>query len=133
MFVYVRFEKVSDEFTMYEFRGGNEDVKVNYFDVNVVSIESKNEVEINNLILLQDKKINCQIISKDEFKELVKDSAQIKRIRTIVKENIASKYSYADEVAMMKKELNDVKRVEYETFVSESIEKGNKLKALVGY
>jgi len=133
MFVYVKFEKVSDEFTTYEFRGGNEDVKVNYFDVNVVSIESENEIAINNLILSQDKKINCQIISKDEFKELVKDSAQIERIRTIVKERIASKYSYADEIAMMKKDENDPKRVEYEAFVAECISKGNELKALVGY
>lgn len=133
MFVYVKFEKVSDEFTTYEFRGGNEDVKVNYFDVNVVSIESENEIAINNLILSQDKKINCQIISKDEFKELVKDSAQIERIRTIVKERIASKYSYADEIAMMKKDENDSKRLDYETFVAECISKGDELKALVGY
>ena len=133
MFVYVKFEKVSDEFTTYEFRGGNEDVKVNCFDVNVVSIESENEIAINNLILSQDKKINCQIISKDEFKELVKDSAQIERIRTIVKERIASKYSYADEIAMIKKDENDSKRLDYETFVAECISKGDELKALVGY
>ena len=133
MFVYVKFEKVSDEFTTYEFRGGNEDVKVNYFDVNVVSIESENEIAINNLILSQDKKINCQIISKDEFKELVKDSAQIERIRTIVKERIASKYSYADEIAMMKRDETDSKRLDYETFVAECISKGDELKALVGY
>lgn len=133
MFVYVKFEKVSDEFTTYEFRGGNEDVKINCFDVNVVSIESENEIAINNLILSQDKKINCQIISKDEFKELVKDSAQIERIRTIVKERIASKYSYADEIAMIKKDENDSKRLDYETFVAECISKGDELKALVGY
>ena len=119
MFVYVGYEKVSDEFTTYEFRGGNEDVKVNYFDVNVVSIESENEVAINNLILSQDKKINCQIISKDEFKELVKDSAQIERIRTIVKERIASKYSYADEIAMMKRGETYSKRLEYEIYIEE--------------
>ena len=133
MFVYVKFEKVSDEFTTYEFRGGNEDVKVNYFDVNVVSIESENEIAINNLILSQDKKINCQLISKDEFKELVKDSAQIERIRTVVKERIASKYSYADEIAMMKRDETDSKRLDYETFVAECISKGDELKALVGY
>lgn len=133
MFVYVSYEKVSDEFTTYEFRGGDEEVKVNYFDTNVVSIEGENEIAINNLILSQDKKINCQIISKDEFKELVKDSAQIQRIRAIVKERIASKYSYADEIAMMKKDENDPKRVEYETFVAECISKGDELKSLVGY
>ena len=133
MFVYVKFEKVSDELTTYEFRGGNEDVKVNYFDVNVVSIESENEIAINNLILSQDKKINCQLISKDEFKELVKDSAQIERIRTVVKERIASKYSYADEIAMMKRDETDSKRLDYETFVAECISKGDELKALVGY
>lgn len=133
MFVYVKFEKVSDKLTTYEFRGGNEDVKVNYFDVNVVSIESENEIAINNLILSQDKKINCQLISKDEFKELVKDSAQIERIRTVVKERIASKYSYADEIAMMKRDETDSKRLDYETFVAECISKGDELKALVGY
>ena len=111
----------------------SEDVKINCFDVNVVSIESENEIAINNLILSQDKKINCQIISKDEFKELVKDSAQIERIRTIVKERIASKYLYADEIAMIKKDENDSKRLDYETFVAECISKGDELKALVGY
>ena len=133
MFVYVKFVKVSDELTTYEFRGGNEDVKVNYFDVNVVSIESENEIAINNLILSQDKKINCQLISKDSFKELVKDSAQIERIRTVVKERIASKYSYADEIAMMKRDETDSKRLDYETFAAECISKGDELKALVGY
>lgn len=133
MFKYIEFTRVSDEFTTYEFRGGNEDVKVNYFDVNVVSIESENEIAINNLILSQDKRINCQIITKDEFKELVKDSAQIERIRTVVKERIASKYSYSDEIAMMKRDESDSKRLEYEAFVAESIAKGDELKALVGY
>lgn len=133
MFVYVGYEKVSDEFTTYEFRGGNEDVKVNYFDVNVVSIESENEIAINNLILSQDKKINCQIISKDEFKELVKDSAQIERIRTIVKERIASKYSYADEIAMMKRDVTDAKRLEYEIYIEECKLIGENLKNIVGY
>lgn len=133
MFVYVGYEKVSDEFTTYDFRGGNEDVKVNYFDVNVVSIESENEVAINNLILSQDKKINCQIISKDEFKELVKDSAQIERIRTVVKERIASKYSYADEIAMMKRGETDSKKLEYEIYIEECKLIGENLKNIVGY
>lgn len=133
MFVYVSFEKVSDEFTTYEFRGENEDVKVNYFDVNVVSIESENEIAINNLILSQDKKINCQIISKDEFKELVKDSAQIERIRTVVKERIASKYSYADEIALMKKENTDSRKIEYEIYIEECKLIGESLKKTIGY
>lgn len=133
MFVYVEFTKVTDEFTTYEFRGGSEDVKVNYFDVNVVSIEADNENTIYELITSQDERINCHEITKDEFKELVKNSAQIERIRTIIKERIASKYSIADEIAMMKRDENDAKRVEYEVFVEECKLVGENLKSLVGY
>jgi hypothetical protein len=133
MFKYVKFTKVQDEFTTHEFRGGDDEVKVNHFDVDVVSIESDNEDAIYEVITSQDERINCQEITKDEFKEIVKNSAQIERIRTIVKERITSKYSIADEIAMMKRDESDAKRVEYEAFVSESIAKGDELKSIVGY
>lgn len=133
MFVYVEFTKVTDEFTTYEFRGGSEDVKVNYFDVNVVSIQSDSEDAIYELIASQDEKISCKEISQDEFRELVSNSAQLNRIRTIVKERIASTYSFADEIAMMKRDENDAKRVEYEVFVEECKLVGGNLKALIGY
>ena len=80
MFKYIKFTKVKDEFTTYEFRGGDEKVKVHYFDVNVVSIEAENEEDINALISKQSAKISCVEITKDEFKTLVQNSAQIRRI-----------------------------------------------------
>lgn len=133
MFKYVKFNRVTDDVTTYEFRGGSEDVKVNHFDVDVVSIESDNEDLIYELIASQDEKINCEEILQDEFKDLVKDSAQLNRIRNVVKERIASKYSFADEIAMMKRIDSDEKRVEYEVFVEECKLIGENLKALVGY
>lgn len=133
MFVYVGFSRVTDDVTTYEFRGGSKDVKVNYFDANVVSIESESETLINELIESQDKKINCQIVSKEEFKELIKNSAQIERIRTIVKERITSKYSIADEIAIMKRENSDLKKVEYEIYIQECKLIGENLKKSIGY
>lgn len=133
MFVYVKFTKVQDEFTTYEFRGGDDLVKVNHFDVDVVSLESENEDAIADLIANQDERINCVEITKEEFKELVKDSAQINRIRNVVKERIASKYSVADEIAMLKKDDTNEKRVAYESYVTECIAVGDELKSNVGY
>ena len=133
MFKYVKFERVTSLVTVYEFRGGNEDVKVNYFDVTVVSIESESEIAINELIASQPPSINCVEITKEEFKEIVKDSAQIERIRTVVKERIASKYSIADEIALMKRDSTDKKRVDYEAYVKECIKKGDALKSEFGY
>jgi hypothetical protein len=106
---------------------------VNYFDKDVVSIESADEIAISEIIAMQDKKINCVVISKDEFKELVTDSLQLNRIREVVKNKIASKYSPADEIAMMKKNTTESKRVAYEAFVTECIAYGDALKAQVGY
>lgn len=133
MFKYVKFEKVTDDVTTYEFRGGNEDVKVNYFDVAVVSIESENEIAINELIASQAPQINCQEITKEEFKELVKDSGQLKRIRKIVKEKIALKYSIEDELALIKKDTSDAEMLQYELHIKECIDLGNSLKQDIGY
>lgn len=133
MFKYIKYTKVEDEFTTHEFRGGDDSVKVNHFDVPVVSIESDSEDLIYEVIVSQNEIINCEEITKDEFKELVKESAQINRIRNVVAERIASKYSYADEIAMLKKDDNDAKKIAYENYVTESIAIGNELKSLLGY
>lgn len=79
MFKYVKFEKVEAEFTVLGFRGNNEDVKVNHFDVNVVSLEG-DDSDIDALINSQDSRISCVELTKEEFKEFIKDSAQITRI-----------------------------------------------------
>lgn len=133
MFKYVKFTKAEDEFTTHDFRGGSEEIIVNHFDVNVVSIQAENEVAINTLIASQESVINCIEITKDEFKELVTDSAQLNRIRNVVAERIASKYSYADEIAMLKKADDNAKKIAYEAYVAESISIGNELKSLIGY
>jgi hypothetical protein len=133
MFKYVKFERVETEFTTLEFRGGNEDVIVHNFDVDVVSIESESEVHIDALIEQQAVYITVQELTHDEFKSLVSESAQINRIRDIVKSEISKKYTVADEIAMMKRDVTDLKRVAYETYVQECIAYGDALKAEVGY
>ena len=132
MFKYIKFTKVKDEFTTHLFRSGNEDVKVNYFDVDVVSIKSDSEDKLNELIASQNPVINCIEITKDEFKELVTNSAQINRIRDEVKEKIASKYSTEDEIAMMKKDEFDNKKIAYLAYVEECKQVGVELKEGVG-
>ncbi len=132
MFKYVGFEKVDTKDTTLEFRASDDKVKVNHFDVNVVSLEGTVS-EIDSLIQSQSEEIKCVIITQEEFKSLVSDSAQLTRIRNVVKERIASKYSIADEIAIGKRAADDTKRISYEAFVNESIEKGRALKAVIGY
>jgi hypothetical protein len=119
--------------TVLEFRGGSEEVKVNHFDVDVVSIESESESNIDALVSSQDTRIGCEYITHDEFKELVRDSLQLCRIREVVATEIAKKYSVADEIAMIKRDASDEKRVAYETYVKECVAVGNTLKSEVGY
>ena len=133
MFKYVKFTKVETVDTVLEFRGGSEEVKVNHFDVDVVSISSEDESAIDALIASQPSEINCKEIEQDEFKTLVKESAQINRIRDMVKAEIAKKYSPADEIAMLKKAEDDDKRVVYNNYVKECLEFGDNLKKEVGY
>lgn len=133
MFKYVKYTKVADEFTTHSFRGAGEELKVNHFNVSVVSIESEDEAILEEVIVSQDEKINCIEIDHAEFKELVGDSLQIERIRKVVAERIASKYTYADEIAMLRRDDTDAKKIEYVAFVNESIAIGSELKSLVGY
>ena len=132
MFKYVKFIKVETKDTTLEFRATDDKVKVNHFNVSVVSLEGTAS-EIDVLIQFQSEDIKCEVISQDEFKTFVSDSAQLIRIRNIVKERIASKYSIADEIAMSKKAEDDEKRISYELFVAECIEKGRVLKEAIGY
>jgi hypothetical protein len=133
MFKYVKFTKVEAVDTVLEFRGGSEEVKVNHFDVDVVSLESDSESNIDALAASQDTRIGCEYITHDEFKELVRDSLQLKRIREVVASEIAKRYSIADEIAMSKRASDDEKRVAYETHVQECVAYGNTLKSEVGY
>ena len=133
MFKYVKFEKVETEHTVLEFRGMSEDVKVNHFDADVVSVEADNEADIDALIASQSIEINCVVITHTEFKELVGESLQLKRIREVVASEIAKRYSFADEIAMSKRAVDDVKRLEYESYVNECLAIGYGLKAEIGY
>lgn len=133
MFKYVKFIKVIDDITSYEFRGGSDEIKVNYFDGGVASIESEIESAIDNLIDAQDSKINCEQITYDEFFELVRYSDQIKRINAQVKEKIALRYDLADEIFMLKKDLTDSDRLVYEKFVLECKDFGKQMKLLIGF
>ena len=107
MVKYIEYDKVETQYTTLEFRGGDSDVKVNYFtgdDVlaNVVSILG-DEDKINALIEAQNKEINCREITKDEFKTLVQNSIQVKRVYERINEfytkemkSILEKYPLAE-------------------------------------
>ena len=133
MFKYVKFTKVETVDTVLEFRGGDDIVKVNHFDVDVVSIESVNVADIDALIALQPAEIKCVEITQAEFKSLVTNSAQLNRIREVVATKIAEKYTIADELAISKRAVDDVKRVDYEAFVAECVSFGIALKLEIGY
>jgi len=138
MFKYVKFEKVETEHTVLEFRGMSEEVKVNHFSSAnslsyAVSIESEIESAINELVNAQDEAINCVFITQNDFKELVGESLQLKRIREVVATEIAKRYSLADEIAMSKRDTTDEKRVAYESYVAECLAIGYGLKAEIGY
>lgn len=133
MFKYVKFEKVETELTVLEFKSTTDEVKVNRFDVDVVSLEADDTDAIDALISAQAQEISCTEITHDEFKELVADTAQLQRIREVVKEKIAQKYDIADEIAMNKRDATDEKRVAYEAYVQECLAVGYGLKAAIGY
>ena len=133
MFKYVKFTKVETANTVLEFRGDSEEVKVNHFNVDVVSIESENEDAIDALIDSQSSEIGCEVIEQDEFKTIVGESSQLKRIREVVAIEIAKKYTISDEFAMQKRDGDDEKRVSYEEYVTACVEIGSSLKNGIGY
>lgn len=128
---YIKYKKTKDEFTTHSFNGITEKVKVNFFDKNVVSLDGE-EQDISTLISSQSPLIECVEIQKEEFKEIVTDSVQLKRIRDIVKEKIAEKYSIADEIALNKGEETP-KYVKYMNYVEKCVNIGRKLKEEIGY
>ena len=132
MFKYIKFEEVETEFTVLGFNSENEDVKVNHFDVNVVSLDGE-ESDIDSLVNTQDTRIICEEISHEEFKTLVNESTQLNKIRDVVKERIARKYAPADEIAMMKRDDSDERKVAYEAYVIDCRILGDKLKKEIGY
>jgi len=133
MFKYIDFQKVETEITVLEFKSRNDTVKVNHFNVDVVSIESDDEIAMDELIQSQPAEIECVEISKDEFKNLISNSSQLNRIRDVVKSKIASVYDVADEIAMSKKDVSDTKRIKYEHYVKECLIFGDALKTEIGY
>lgn len=79
MVKYVKFTRAKTDHTVLTFTQKTEDVKVNYFDVDAVSLIGDESV-IDELIANQPEEINCQEIPKDEFWDIVKDTSQIKNI-----------------------------------------------------
>ena len=104
MFKYVSFKKVKTDDTVLEFQQKNDKVKVHFFDVDVVSLESENEQDIDELISMQDKKIECKEITKEEFKTFVSKSAQIKRVNERVNQ------SYKEAVKAITKKYSEEER-----------------------
>lgn len=98
MFKYVRFEIVQTDDTVLEFRGGTEEVQVNVIG-SVASIKAENESDIDALVNSQDDRINCEYISKEDFKTATMNSKRVQRINERVEEKynkdmqlIASQY-----------------------------------------
>ncbi len=138
MVKYIEYTKVNTKHTVLEFRGGSEDVSVTNFTgedmfANVVSITGESETDIDNLINTQPEEINCIELVQAEFKALVRNSDQLQNIRRIVKSEIAKKYDIADEIALSKLDVDDLKRTSYEEYISFCILSGSKLKTNIGY
>lgn len=133
MFKYVRFNKVETEYTVLSFRQLNENVKVNYFNVDVVSIEGDNEIDIDALVDAQDSMIACELLTYDDFKIMVSSSFQIERIRAVIKELISKEYDLSDEIAMLKLDNNDDKKKKYDSYILDCLNHGRLLKSSIGY
>jgi hypothetical protein len=129
MFKYVKYEKVQTEYTELRFNGSSDEEK----GLEVLSIKCDTEATIDELIASQPAEINCQVITKDEFKAIATASSQINRCRAICKEHIAKRYDLADELSMTKRDSADAKVVEYEKYRNECIAKCTELKAGMGY
>ncbi len=80
MFKYVRFIEVETEFTKLSFVQKNEEVKVIRFDKPFAALSAETENLIDDLIIFQDKRIKCEVITIDEFKALVETTAQYLRV-----------------------------------------------------
>ena len=114
MFKFIKYTKVEAVSTVLEFRGGDETVKVNHFDVDVVSIESADVADVDALIASQATEISCTEITQDEFKTLVEQTAQYKRIKAIVDE------TYTKEVAILTAQYPAVERETWATQLSQA-------------
>jgi hypothetical protein len=119
---YFTYTPLVDEYTTHIYRGE----KVHYFDGLVVSVEDE-------VLQEQHEGINATEITQAEFVELVKNSTQIKAIRDMVAREIAKRYSYADEIAMLKRADTDPKKLAYEAYVAECKALGDEAKAKLGY
>ena len=138
MVKYVEYTKVNTKHTVLEFRGGSENVVVTNFTgenmfSSVVSVASDDEAKIDELIALQPTEINCTVLTKGEFKTIAKDSDQLNNIRRIVKSEIAKKYDLSDEIALNRLADDEVKKADYETYVTSCVSIGRALKAEIGY
>ena len=135
---YIEFTRAKDEFTEYFFvnKFDEDTVKLNNFtgiDRNIVSIVADDEDTLETLVNLQDSKIEATEITYADFRSAVKDSLQVKRINNVVKEKIAEKYDYADEIKLLKEDETNDERIAYEGYVDSCKEIGNDLKREIGY
>ena len=133
MFKYVKFTKIQDGKDTISIVENKEDVTIHRFSVNAASIEAQNEDDIDDTISTQDDRTDCVEISQDEFKTLVQNTSQLKRIREVVAVEVAKRYTVADEIALGRLADDDVKRTDYENYVAGCIAIGRELKNEIGY
>jgi len=140
MFKYVKCKKVKTEHTVLEFKliGESDNVELFNFtglddkELCVVSLKG-DETKIDKIIKNQPGEIECEVIDYEKFRKLVKNSVQINRIREIVRDKIAKKYTLADEIALNRLNDLDSKKQDYLNYVNECRATGEKLKKELGY
>lgn len=134
MFTYVQFNPVATEDTVLTLRVvGVFDGEVHLYDTNVAAIETVTESEAAALIASQPADIGCSVIDSAAFKAAAGESSQIQCIRQFVASRIAQRYTFADEIAIQRRAVDDPKRVAYEAYVAECVAYGDGLKAAMGY
>lgn len=132
MFKYYKFIPVETEKTTIGFRQKDESAEVFRFDGNIVSVRGE-EADIDALVAHQSSDIGLTEITQADFVELVKNTPQIENIRRQVREKIAKRYLYADEIKYLKLPDTDAGKVEYEDYVAACRADGDAKKAECGY
>jgi hypothetical protein len=135
MVKYYAYDLIKTPDTILEFSGGDDDAKVSSFTGipdHVVSVMGE-DLSIAKLVASQSPEINLREITHDVFRDAVTDSDQIAQINRQVKHHISQRYDVADEVAVLKLDISDTQRIDYNSYILDCKNIGRELKVSVGY
>lgn len=90
MFKYIKHTTVTDEYTTHSFNELNDKCKLYRFDVPFVSVQYELESDFTELMLSQNANIKAVEITKLEFEEGVKNSAQVTHVYNVANEQFIS-------------------------------------------